>query len=158
MHGMKKTLVVGSGIVLLFAAGLLFHRAFVRLEDRRNAPPFSSMRAARNAIVVRDQSATATVAIELVTLIDPAFVVLHDDEQGPGRVLGYTKLLLPGSAQGLRLTPSERLAPGYYYAVLHADDRDGVYEPAADAPLREEDGDIVMGRFLVLPEGAGTEE
>ena len=149
---MKRLYLLIGAVVLVSVAAAIFYRNLVLREQAMREPPLSSLRPARNTIIVTDQKPMTDVQIDLLTLMEPAFAALHDDEAGPGRILGYTKLLPPGSAENLRISASARLDPGYYYVVLHGDDGDGIFEINQDMPLRDAKDNPIMARFLVAEE------
>lgn len=92
-------------------------------------------------VVTRRQSASEAVAVRRAALPDDGFVVLHADDDGePGRPVGHRAL-----GAGVHDDVSVPLNESFYddqavrfdlWAVVHADDGDGTFEPGTDAPVR----------------------
>jgi len=147
---MKKVILIVLGVALLFVSGVFFYsRLAPDGEKELMKLPFSSLRAAKNAIDVPDQKSPVEVRVNFAVMAEGGYVAIHDDEAGPGKILGYSVYLPPGETQDFPIGLSVKLTPGYYYAVLHSDDGDGAFDPANDAPLRDDRGNAVMDRFLV---------
>lgn len=122
-------------------------RQGTRILDR-----FSVRRGPGEASVVADrQTARDAVTLLRVALPRAGFVVLHADEGGdPGRPVGHRAL-----DAGVHHNATVPLNETYYedqgarfglWAVVHADDGDGVFEPGTDAPIRV--GDAAVRSFL----------
>ena len=100
-----------------------------------------------NRVVVSDQFPGNIVYISSVQLAAPGFVAIHKDNAGtPGDVIGYQyfdKGINPGK---ITLT-SPTVEGGVYYAVLHNDDGDKIFNAAKDLPIKDASGNIIMKLF-----------
>ena len=100
-----------------------------------------------NAIEVNDQRAGDKVEITMATLSKAGWVVVHEDDNGAaGKVLGarrYEPGIYLAEVELLRSTESGKI----YYAMLHIDDGDKEFNLGKDAPMKGEDGVVVMDSF-----------
>jgi hypothetical protein len=99
-------------------------------------------------INVADQDQSELIHIGKTALTMPGFVVIYDDEEGPGKILGVSGPLPKGVTRELTVPLQQPPAAGYYYAMIHRDDGDGTFSPEEDEPVRDSHGAIVMTRFL----------
>lgn len=149
---MRKTLLVILGLLVLFGFGVFFYYWLIPGRNDVVKLPFSSMRVAGNAIYVSDQKPLSEIRVGFAVMAEGGYVVIHDDEEGPGRILGRSGYLPPGETQNFYITLSAKLPPGYYYAMLHSDNGDGRFNLAEDGPIKDEQGNVMMMRFLVSEE------
>lgn len=100
-----------------------------------------------NAIEVNDQPAGNNVEITMATLSKAGWVVIHEDDNGAaGKVLGarrYEPGIYSADVELLRPTESGKM----YYAMLHIDDGDKEFNLGKDAPIKGENGAVVMDSF-----------
>lgn len=129
-------------------AAALLVRPIAPPEERPAGAPLSSMRVGRNAIYVPDQAPAGSVIVGFAVLAEPGFVVIRDDEEGPGRILGASRLLSTGETRDFAVTLDEPTSAGHYFAALYRDDGDERFEADQDAPVRDADGSAMMMRFL----------
>lgn len=149
----KQTAVsIGLGILLL-GIFLLIWRLTPKAGEPVPPSPLSSMRMGKNAIYASDQPPSREAKIGFAAMADAGFVVIHDDEGGPGRILGVSLYLPAGETRNFSVSVSEALEPGYYFAVLHRDDGNGSFDEEKDLPIVDSSGSVIMMRFLVA-EGA----
>ena len=111
------------------------------------AVPVSSTGA--TAVAVDEQKAGNTVAVTMLTLSNPGWVVIHEDRNGkPGNVLGATWY-----QAGIHLAKVELLRStvvgGTYYAMIHSDDGDKQFDLKKDLPLMDASGNPIMAMFKV---------
>ncbi len=144
----KKHSVV---LPLFLAAALLAGLALWAYDRAHGMTPFSRDEARSNAIQMRDQSVGKNVTVAEASLAAGGFVVIQDDEEGPGQILGASGYLKAGEAKGLRIALKNALAPGYDYAVLYRDNGDKKFDPAKDSPVKDAQGSVIAARFLVSP-------
>lgn len=145
----KGWFVVALAALAVAAAAILIVRPIAPREERPAGAPLSSMRVGRNAIYVPDQAPAGSVAVGFAVLAEPGFVVIRDDEEGPGRVLGASRLLSTGETRDFAVSLDEPTSAGHYFAALYRDDGDERFEADEDAPVRDADGSAMMMRFLV---------
>ncbi|MBI1975493.1 MAG: hypothetical protein HYS59_00650 [Candidatus Vogelbacteria bacterium] len=97
-----------------------------------------------------DQPAGSLVIVKRASLARPGWVVIHEDRAGiPGNVLGaalFDRGASMGTVELLRATVSG----GLYYAMLHDDDGDHLFELKQDLPLRATDGASISSAFRAL--------
>lgn len=101
-----------------------------------------------DGFIIRDQSAGFAVAVAHVETTEPTWVVIYENSGGqPGNALGagrFTADRTSGVVHLLRGT----LPQTEYLAVLHRDDGDRIFSLERDFPLRDEQGDPIMTRFM----------
>lgn len=112
----------------------------------------------KNAILVRDQKAGINVEVELVTLENVGWVVIHEDNEGAlGNALG-AQLFDFGSSKGvvelLRGTEAGRT----YYATIRQDDGDRAFDLTKDLLLSDEAGNPVQVKFKATDGSSPTED
>lgn len=103
--------------------------------------------ASANRMVVSDQFPGNIVYLSSVQLTQPGWVVIHKDNAGtPGAIIGYQwfdKGINPG-----KITLSEgTVEGGVYYAMIHTDDGDKIFNATKDLPLKDAAGNIIMKIF-----------
>lgn len=139
--------IVGIIIVIAIVAWMLF-------KPKNAAAPVTSIPAV-SAITVSDQDAnTVGVTINSATLAVAGFIEIHADVNGSiGTYVGSSKVLAAGTYANQSIIMST--VPGAsYWAMLHADDGNGIFEPEKDLPIKNADGEIVMQKFQVKLAGS----
>lgn len=144
----KKTLGVLSAVVLLATAGFFTLDRLLAQGHATSGRVASFLHLDRDAISVSDQAPSEQIRIEAAALKAPGFVVVYDDEEGPGKAMGVSRRLSRGVTRGLEVALPQPPIAGYYYAMLRRDDGDGKFDPDKDPPERDASGAIVMARFL----------
>ncbi|MEK7641552.1 MAG: hypothetical protein AAB365_00995 [Patescibacteria group bacterium] len=100
-----------------------------------------------NRIVMSDQYPGNVVYLSSVQLANGGWVAVHADKNGqPGDVIGsmyFEKGINPGK---ITLTKST-VEGGIYYAMLHADDGDKVFDATKDLPIKDSRGNVIMKLF-----------
>ena len=96
------------------------------------------------------------VNIDSATLAVTGFIAIHADNNGaPGAYVGGSKILSAGTH--INETIIITTTPGsYYFAMLHADNGNVIFEAEKDLPIKNSSGEIIMARFQVKPSGTGT--
>lgn len=101
-----------------------------------------------NAILVRDQKAGVVVNVELVTLENTGWVVIHEDNNGAlGNALG-AQLFLAGVNSGIVDLLRGMEAGKTYHAAIRQDDGDGAFDLAKDFLLSDGRGDPIKITFI----------
>lgn len=104
----------------------------------------------------RNQPPGDSVLIDAVILVQNGWVVIHEDRDGsPGNILGARRL-----GEGLHTGEQVALLRGTvggltYYAMLHNEDGDGVFDHSKDLPLRNESNEIIMAQFETIASPSG---
>jgi hypothetical protein len=102
-----------------------------------------------NRVVVSDQFPGNVVYISSAQLSSAGWVVVHKDEAGkPGKIIGST-YFEKGIAPGKVNLSENTVEGGIYYAMLHSDDGDKVFNAAKDLPLKDAAGNVIMKLFRV---------
>lgn len=126
----KKAWIIGGIVVVLVIIGFSMYN-----RSRPVATPSQEITAVdQNSITVSDQDPDSVAAlIDSVSVKESSFVIIHDDANGkPGAIVGVSKLLAPGTYTNLSIIMP--MKPGAtYYAMMHADDGNGVYDKTADS-------------------------
>lgn len=116
-----------------------------------------------NAVNVESQEGGDTIAVDLVVLAEPGFVVIHNSTKDgkPGEVVGHSELLPKGQSKDIVVDIDPQAVKGNaYFAMLHADtnkDEDfGTTEE--DFPLKDNTGNIIMMKFTINSDAVPVEE
>lgn len=100
-----------------------------------------------STIIVQDQAAGRTVEIAQIKLDRVAWVAVHEETDAtPGRILGAVRLHtgnINGTIELLRATEAGKV----YYAMLHINDDDGVFDHKKDVPMTDTSGNPIMVKF-----------
>lgn len=120
-----------------------------RAYDPEAESPLTSLRRLRNAIEVQDQPAAARVIVTYAALSAPSYVIVLTETPGPDRVVAVSRLLPEGEYHTFRVPAAHALAPGFHYALLRADDGDGVFDQERDGLVRDARGAVSLTRFLL---------
>ena len=170
MHSTKK--LVGIAVIAFFAGALVMWfaggknaRVIVVGEDANNGAPTTDMTDTIAASIsgnvsgtlqVRNQPPGDSVLIDAVILAQNGWVVIHEDRDGqPGNILGARRLG-GGSHTGEQVALLRGTIGGLtYYAILHNEDGDGVFNHTKDLPLKNESDEIIMMRFETIASPSG---
>jgi hypothetical protein len=140
----SKYWLIGAGIVIV-ALGAWY---FMRSGNGNDASKLE------NSIAVTDQDANSiSIIIDSTTINVPGFIVIHEDVNGiPGKTLANSKLLTAGTFANESIIMTT--GPGrYYWAMLHGDDGNGLFDIERDTALKNKADEIVMKRFQVKLSG-----
>ena len=88
------------------------------------------------------------------------FVVIHEsnDQAKPGKIIGSSQLLAAGKTENFSVT-SETLKAGQdYFAMLHFDNGDGIFDASSDPAVTDSDGNIVLMKYEVSGRGDAARE
>lgn len=103
----------------------------------------------KNTLDVSDQLAGSLVNLSSVALNEQGWVAIHEDADGePGWILGAT-LVFAGERNNVAvelLRPT--LAGKTYYAMLHHDDGDKMFDIKKDLPIKDSTGSVLMMKFV----------
>lgn len=99
-------------------------------------------------ITASDQDPGMGVFINSFSLAKDGWVAIHEDSlDNPGNILGARRFAAGtyenGLVELLRATEPGRT----YYAMLHRDDGDRIFDHSKDLPVPATDGSLVMARF-----------
>lgn len=99
-------------------------------------------------ISVSDQALGSRITVGKLLLPKRMWVAIHADDGGkPGKVLGAARYQA-GAWEKKEIELVKPATSGLYYAVLHSDDGNDVYESKSDLPLLV-NGNPVLSRFVV---------
>lgn len=104
-----------------------------------------------SAISVESQPAGETVIVKRLLLGSRSWIVVHEDERGrPGGILGAARFT-SGTHTEVSVELLRSTEPGgVYYAMIHSDDGDELFDPKLDTHLPDETGSPLMVRFSAL--------
>ena len=109
-----------------------------------------------NLIVVDDQGAGNQVAVKSATLSVNGWATIHESRDGvPGNVLG-ARFVPAGTSKDLLIDLLRPTVHGLYFAMLHRDEGDHLFDLSVDTPLTDQAGRPVMARFMVSDAATGT--
>lgn len=103
-----------------------------------------------------DQSVKGKVVLLSVAFKQNGYVVIHKEEKGkPGKIIGVSRMLMPGIYANAAITLNENVVPGeVLYAMLHTDNGDGIFSVDTDVPVKGDEmmvmGGSPMVRFMAL--------
>ncbi len=104
-----------------------------------------------NDISVFTQTAGFRVVISEVAFEQAGWVVIHEDQAGsPGNILGAQRFDAGAYSGGAVDLLRGSISGGTYYAMLHQDDGDKVFNHKLDLPILDENERIVMVSFVAL--------
>ncbi len=113
----------------------------------------SALKGGEYSLVVADQKAGFSVIMSMVLLSQSGWVAIHEEGEmgGVGNILGarrFSEGKYFGSAIDLlRETEGEK----NYYAVLHEDDGDSMFNFEIEKPALDSFGAVIMEKFIALP-------
>ena len=119
----------------------------VEIADEKEKKPEDIKLSGDNAILVRDQKVGVVVNVELVTLKNDGWVVIHESDNGVlGNALG-AQLFLQGVSSGTVDLLRGMEAGKTYYAVVRQDDGDRAFDLSKDLLLSDGRGDPIQVSF-----------
>lgn len=147
---MKKVFIII--FLFLILAGLLGYKYFIVenvLPDKKDGQQL--LKLGDNAIYVADQKPGSLININYVSLEKSGYVIIHEDLKGKlGSIAGSTKILSKGELANIPAVLLRPVSQGeVFYAVLYEDSGDGIFSPNLDAPLRDEEGNIMSMKFYI---------
>ncbi len=103
----------------------------------------------KNTIDIENQRAGNLVTISSVELNQMGWVVIHEEVGGkPGNVLGAA-LVFVGEHNAVSVELMRKTEKGKtYYAMLHTDDGDKVFDLKKDKPIADSTGAIIQISFV----------
>lgn len=117
-------------------------------EAGPNKGVLTSPTASNNSIMVNDQAAGGIVMIAKVSLAQDGWVAIHEQADGkPGRILGAQRFDMGVYSGGQVELLRDTMAGNTYYAMIHIDDGDKIFDPHVDLPVIGSDGQPVMVMF-----------
>jgi len=113
-------------------------------------PPFMQAQGTYE-LLISDQKAGAYAIIANVSVPQNAWVAIHNEIKGaPGVILGARRFrtgTYTNEQVKLFIAPLE--AGKTYYAMMHGDDGDSVFDYQKDLPLQDSSGKVIMMKFTV---------
>ena len=112
-----------------------------------------------DAIAVSSDGGTVT-QVQFAVLSQSGFVVIHEsnDQAKPGKIIGSSQLLAAGKTENFSVT-SETLKAGQdYFAMLHFDNGDGIFDASSDPAVTDSGGNIVLMKYEVSGRGDAARE
>jgi hypothetical protein len=151
----KSTIIFIIVIILVVAAFFVFN-SFLKKSIDSTSENTEIAKPAVLGIVVPQQAGGTNVFIESVSLNNAGYVVIHRDNGGkPGKVIGVSKLLQPGTMENFLMDIDEEVVEGdSLFAMVHSDDGDGVFDAVLDVPTVDMEGNILLVGFSIVGEGA----
>lgn len=100
-----------------------------------------------NRITITDQFPGNIVYISTVQLAQPGFVVIHKDNAGkPGDIIG-SAYFDKGINNGKITLKMPTMEGGVYYAALHLDNGDKVFDSTKDMAIKDSAGQMIIKLF-----------
>lgn len=101
-----------------------------------------------NAIITNNQPAGYSVVIQSVSFENPGWVAVHEERDGvAGNTLG-AGWFPTGTSSGVIELLRGTISGGTYYAVLHSDNGDKLYDYTTDKPLTDANWSVLMMKFI----------
>lgn len=148
---MKKWIIITLIIILLGLVALgVISSDRAKNNGTMNVSSFDV--ASENMINVDNQVIDKSVRIKKAVLSKNGFIVIHKDSSGaPGAVVGTSNLLEPGDYSGIEIDISEEVKnERKFYAMLHEDNGDGIFNTHEDSPVIDKEDSIVFVSFKSL--------
>ncbi|HEC30825.1 MAG TPA: hypothetical protein ENI66_02320 [Candidatus Yonathbacteria bacterium] len=154
---MNKKILAFSVIVVLIVVALFVINGVLK---KNTEEPIVIEEVTTPSIVAPDQAGGPEVFIDSVILANTGFVVIHKEVDGvASTTVGVSKFLPTGTTSNFLVQLSEEAVEGdTFYAMLHIDDGDGVYDGELDVPLKLEDGGTIGDTFQILNGGMLDDE
>lgn len=105
-----------------------------------------------SSILVSNQPSGESVSIDSATLVNPGYIVIHEQKDGElGPVIGNSPLFEAGTFENVSVDLDRlSIAGETLYAMLHDDDGNAQYEfPGADVPTLNSAQEVVVLPFEV---------
>lgn len=155
---MKNKLLIGSAALVgsalvLFGAGCAGQPKpeIPPPGPKTELPPQAAVQSqeatSKNSTIVKDQKPGEEAMIDDVVIERKGYVVIHEDNDGKiGTIVGTSALLNAGETREVPV--KMKVHPGLsHWAMLHADNGDGVFDAKLDLPIKDENGDTIMKMF-----------
>lgn len=157
MQNSKGALIWIIIIIVLLVLGTWL---IVRNNDTETMPEENTettMNTVENKLAVKDQFPGDIAFVSDLSLRDAGFVAIHKDNAGaPGEIIG-TKYFEKGSTVVGQVNLTQKTENGKtYYAMLHTDDGDKVFDASKDLPAKDAAGMNVMKSFKATTVLDGT--
>ncbi len=159
MNWTERNQILVGGIVLVLVAGSVGFWLGRSQAPTQGTPqpqsPTANLEGGIRASNLRDDRITTSdqdpgmyVLVGSFALAKDGWVVVHEDSLGsPGNILGARRFAAGtyenGLVELLRATEPNKT----YYAMLHRDDGDRLFDHSKDLPVPAADGSLVMARF-----------
>jgi len=113
-----------------------------------NASSTSSVEG-KGSISTIDQPANKTASIKSVMFANPGWVVIREERDGaPGNILGAQWFISGTYDDQFVELLRPMIAGGTYYAALYNDDGDKLFNYKKDTPLADDQGNVIMQKFM----------
>lgn len=147
-------------IFMIIVAGIVGTALFFRVGRERpdSHGDSAGMIIGTDAIYVADQAPSRTLTVAVVRLKNPGFVVIHEDAAGtPGGILGASSVLPAGETNNPASIALSRVTRDgeTLYAMIHADDGDGVFDAIKDKPALDPVGALPVMMIIMVSAEAG---
>src|SRR3989338_6523397 len=146
----SKGLIIG--IIVVIVVGIFVWRYF----SSKNVPSEQvggeeQVAGMEDSIFVANQKTGRFVNVGRATLSKKGYVTIHQEEaDAPGAIIGFGGLLNVGESKNLSVTLNRKSVAGEnFYAMIHWDNNNGVFNPSEDMPAKDKDGNIVMAKFMI---------
>ena len=146
--GKQKLILIIVVLILLIGAWYYFSRD---VEDTTTNDTTSGLRIGANAVYVPDQKPGNNITVGFAEIADDGYVVIHEVTEGkPANIVGSSTFLKSGESQNISIALSRESKEGEeLIAMLHNDNGDSVFNATDDAPVKNEEGNIILMRFMV---------
>lgn len=105
-----------------------------------------------NSIVAPNQPAGYRIILSTVTMANDGWVVIHEDANGvPGNVLGAQRFSAGAYKDGTVELLRNTVEGDTYYAMIHTDDGDKMFDLVKDTPVKNSHDTPIMTAFNVVP-------
>ena len=120
-------------------------------ESMNGVVLYDSTIVSENAIMANNQAPGVSVKVSFVSFAKGGYIVIHEEkDSAPGSVLGNVGHLLPGESRDMEVMLSRpSVDKENLFAMLHQDNGDGVFNLSDDAPIKDDEGNIMMVKFMI---------
>lgn len=147
--GFPKLLIIILLIIVVVAGYFMFFQK--PTGSTEPTEPTNSLLIGDNAIFISDTKPATMVNVGFAIFAEGGYVVIHEDNEGkPGAIVGNSTMMSEGESRDFEILLSRESVDGEaLYAMLHSDNNDGVFNPAEDSPIKDDQGNIILMKFQI---------
>lgn len=158
----NKGIIFFISIILLIIGGFLLFNAFLKenvIEQEVQEEVIIEQEVVL-PLIIPEQAGGNEIFIESAVLQSDGYVVIHGEENNEiGEIIGVSEFLSAGTKTNFLMGIDEEVVEDdILFAMIHIDDGDSIFDENLDIPLVDDNGDIVLVKFVIVNEGALEDE
>lgn len=137
-------------IIIIVLIGLIVWGVLSRQTPNAEVPDVITP-SIENRVTMSDQAAgSLNISVTSAYLQEPGFIVIHENVSGgAGRIVASSTYLPAGQSRNVMILTGALLDGKTYFAMLHKDNGDQKFDASQDAPMTDEDANVVMTEFKI---------